>query len=81
LVISIGSPLNEGRILVALESFRMLTQGRDSKSSGQALFHVFRSAVADSKDLLQLRRIASWGSRSERSTSASCVPVLLDSQT
>jgi hypothetical protein len=32
-------------MLAALKSFGLLTQGRDSKSLGQALFHVFRRPV------------------------------------
>src|SRR5207253_11456397 len=39
------SLLRERRILAALGSFRLLTQSRDSKSSGQVLFHVFRRPV------------------------------------
>jgi hypothetical protein len=44
------SILRAGRILEALESFRLLTQGGDPKSLKQALFHVFRRPMQKHND-------------------------------
>src|SRR5207302_9352061 len=55
--------LSAGRILAALDSFRLLTQSRDSKSSGQGLFHMFRRLAQNQprSNLVFLVRVAHDG--------------------
>ena len=52
--------LRDGRILAALDSFRLLTPSRDSKSWGRVLFHVFRRPVQNQprSNLVFLVRVA-----------------------
>ncbi|MGY4314987.1 hypothetical protein [Bradyrhizobium sp. JR3.5] len=60
MLISIKIAPPSGRILATLDSFRLLTQGGDSKSSGQMFFHVFRRLVQNQprSNLVYLVRVA-----------------------